>query len=377
MAENNQQGQEKTEEPTEKRLRDARRKGQLPRSRELVTVVMLLGGGLALILTGSYMANRFSQVARAAFSAPREMLLDESIMAGYLANSVSEGFLALIPFFSFILLAIILSSLALGGWVITGEPLLPKAERVSLIKGLKRMFSAKTLIELLKSVLKVVLIAGIMILAISYFYKEVLSLSRLPLKSAVSDSLTILSIAVLSLGGALVVVSLIDVPFQSWDHRQKLKMTRQEVKDEMKETEGNPEVKSRLRELQKELANQRMMDGVPDSDVIITNPTHFAVALKYDLDRAKAPFVVAKGTEQTALKICEIARAHNLPILQSPALTRAVYYSTKINQEVATELYVAVAQVLAYVHQLNEFKAGRSHYPEKPATPEIPEKFQR
>lgn len=377
MAEGRHQAQEKTEEPTEKRLRDARRKGQMPRSRELVTVAMLLGGGLALIASGPGIVAIFTRLGRSAFAAPATLLRDQSQMTSYLADRVVEAFLALMPFFAFTLLVIILSSLLPGGWVFTGEPLQPKLERISLLKGIKRMFSVRTLVELLKSILKVVLIGGIMVLAIYSFYQDVLFLSRQAIESAISDSLTILGITIISLGGGLLIISLIDVPFQLWDHRRKLRMTRQEVKDEQKETEGSPELKSRVREAQRELANRRMMEAVPDADVVITNPTHFAVAIKYDLNRAGAPFVVAKGTEQTALKICEIARAHNRPILQSPALTRAVFYSTRINQEVATELYLAVAQVLAYVHQLNEFKAGRSQYPDKPASLEIPEKFQR
>lgn len=371
-------GQERSEEPTEKRLRDAKRKGQVARSRELVTVALFLGGVGSLIISGFFLAQRIASVAYSSFAIRPEQLLDVNALPNHLGANVAHAFAGLIPFFSFTLLGIIVSSLILGGWLFSGEPLLPKLERISLIKGFGRMFSKKSLMELFKSTLKVVLISGTMMLAMSYFYLEVMAINRLPVSAAIVNSTRILGMAVLTLAAALFIISAIDVPFQVWDHKQKLKMTRQEVKDELKEQEGNPELKSRIRELQKEVANRRMMEGIPDADVIITNPTHYAVALKYDQKKAKAPFVIAKGVDQIALKICEIGRAHNKTVLQSPALTRAVYYSTKINQEVAQDLYLAIAQVLAYVHKLDAWKAGNlTDYPERPGEPDIPEYLQR
>ncbi|WP_062262655.1 flagellar biosynthesis protein FlhB [Endozoicomonas arenosclerae] len=367
-------GMERTEEPTQKRLQDARKKGQVARSKELVTVALFLAGVGGIILSGSFMAETLGDVARFGFSFTKERLVNVENLPGLMAHQVVYGFSSLIPFFSFTILSIVAASLVMGGWLFSGEPLMPKLEKLSLIKGLGRMFSKKSMIELLKSILKIVLVGGVMMISVSYFYREILALSLLPVQQAILHSLVILGQAIISLSIALVVISLIDIPFQIWDHKQQLKMTRQEVKDEMKETEGNPELKSRVKELQKEVANRRMLEAVPDSDIIITNPTHYAVALKYDTNKAKAPYVIARGVDHMALKICEIARAHNRTVLQSPALTRAIYHSTKLNQEVATDLYLAVAQLLAYVHRLNEYRAGRnSVYPEKPEEPDIPE----
>lgn len=371
-------GLERTEQPTEKRLQDARRKGQVARSKELVTVALFIAGVGSLMISGAFLMEQLGQIARASFSFRPDILQNMTDLPDLFGKRVAYGFSGLIPFFVFTVFSIFLASILMGGWLLSGEPILPKLERINLIKGIGRMFSKKSLVELLKSILKIVLVGGSMVLAMSYFYQDILSLNLLPVSSAIIHSLNILGQAIISLAFALFLISLIDVPFQIWDHKQQLKMTRQEVKDEMKETEGNPELKSRIKELQKEVLNRRMLEEIPDSDVIITNPTHYAVALKYDQSRASAPFVVAKGVDHMALKICEIARAHNRTVLQSPGLTRAIYFSTKLNQEVATDLYLAVAQILAYVHRLNEFRAGRSNsYPDRPSDPDIPEHLRK
>lgn len=378
MSENEDSGQERTEEPTEKRLKESQDKGETPRSRELVTVGLFLGSCVALLAFGDMLSQRFMAIFADSLSVDRASLFDTGAMSARLKDSIITISDALLLIFGMMMASIIASSLALGGWLISAKPLQPQLSRLSILKGLKRMFSIRSIVELVKSILKVVLVAGTLFLTLNNIMKDVLTLSMKPVTIAIKDSLSIATWSLISFSGALVIIAIIDVPFQIAQHNRKIKMTRQEVKDENKETEGRPEVKSRVRDLQQEVSNRRMMQDVPTADVIITNPTHFAVALKYEKDRSEAPFVVAKGVDDIAMRIIEAAQAHKRPVVQTPALTRAIYYTTKINQEVASDLYSAVAQILAYVFRLQEFQAGRGHPPASlPDDFDLPEHFQQ
>jgi len=226
------------------------------------------------------------------------------------------------------------------------------------------MFSTKALVELLKALGKFLVVLGVALLVLSAYQDDLLSIAKQPLDLAIMHSVEIVGWCALWMACGLIIIAAVDVPFQLWDNKQKLMMTKQEVKDEYKDSEGKPEVKSRIRQLQREAAQRRMMQAVPEADVVITNPTHFAVALKYDGDKGGAPRLVAKGGDFVALKIREIAQEHKVTVLESPALARAVYYSTELDQEIPAGLYLAVAQVLAYVYQLRQYRSGKGRRPD-------------
>ncbi len=370
-------GQEKTEEPTEKRLREAREKGDIPRSRELGSTALLLSAAAAALLFGETVATTMMRVMQENFTLDRQDIFDPSRMFLHLGEALYEGFFSLWGFFLLTLLAALLSPIALGGWNFSGQALLPKGSRLNPLSGIKRMFSLKSLVELGKGLAKFLLVGAFAIMVLWMDRPDLIALAREAVEPAVAHSLQILGWSFLVMSLALIIISLVDVPFQIYDYNKKMKMTLQEVKDEMKNTEGKPEVKGRIRQLQREISQRRMMKEVPEADVVITNPTHYAVALKYDQQGGGAPRVVAMGADFVALKIREIAEAHDVPILSAPALARALYHNSEIGDEIPAGLYKSVAQVLAYVFQL---KRARQHLDEKPVPPreedfEIPDEL--
>jgi len=277
-----------------------------------------------------------------------------------------------LPFLFLIILLIvsILGPISLGGWLMSAEAMQPKFSRMNPLAGLKRMFSAKALVELAKALAKFLVLLGVALAVLSAVQDDLMSIAYEPVEAAILHSAKLVGWSALWLSCGLILIAAVDVPFQLWDSKQKLKMTKQEVRDEYKDSEGKPEVKSRIRQLQREMAERRMMQAVPTADVVITNPTHFAVALKYDPDKGGAPLLLAKGGDFLALKIREIAQEHRVILLESPALARAVYYSTEVDQEIPAGLYLAVAQVLAYVYQLRQYQAGKGKRPG--ALPDLP-----
>lgn len=362
MAES-ESGADKSEEPTGKRLEESRKKGQIARSKELNTVAVTLTGTIALILFGAYMGNVLMDVMRGNFSLPRDVLMSEGSMALYLLASGKQALLAVQPFFIALLIASVAGPIALGGWLFSAEALQPKASRMNPLAGLKRMFSVQALVELLKALAKFLVILAVALVVLSVDQDDLLAIANESVEPAILHSLQVVGWSAFWLSCGLILIAAVDVPFQFWSHKQKLKMTKQEVRDEYKDTEGKPEVKGRIRQLQREMAERRMMQAVPQADVVITNPTHFAVALKYDPEKGSAPLLLAKGGDFLALKIREIAQEHRVMVLESPALARAVYYSTELDQEIPAGLYLAVAQVLAYVYQLRQYKAGKGKPP--------------
>ncbi len=363
MAES-ESGADKSEEPTEKRLRESREKGQLARSRELSTVAVTLGGIGGLLASGGGLAQTLMAMMQGTFELSRETLLDEGAMVRLLMGSGLMALEAIMPLLIALLIASIVGPVALGGWLFSAKAMAPKVSRMNPAAGLKRMFSTKALVELLKALGKFLVVLGVALLVLSAYQDDLLSIAKQPLDLAIMHSVEIVGWCALWMACGLIIIAAVDVPFQLWSNKQKLMMTKQEVKDEYKDSEGKPEVKSRIRQLQREAAQRRMMQAVPEADVVITNPTHFAVALKYDGDKGGAPRLVAKGGDFVALKIREIAQEHKVTVLESPALARAVYYSTELDQEIPAGLYLAVAQVLAYVYQLRQYRSGKGRRPD-------------
>ncbi len=327
----------------------------------LVTVT--LTGTVALISFGAYMGNTLIGVMRGNFSLSRDVLMNEGSMALHLLASGKAALVAVQPFFIALLIASVVGPIALGGWLFSAEALQPKASRMNPLAGLKRMFSVQALVELLKALAKFLVILAVALLVLSVDQDDLLSIANEPLEPAILHSLKVVGWSAFWLSCGLILIAAVDVPFQLWSHKQKLMMTKQEVRDEYKDTEGKTEVKGRIRQLQRERAERRMMQSVPQADVVITNPTHFAVALKYDPEKGGAQMLLAKGGDFLALKIREIAQEHQVMVLESPALARAVYYSTELDQEIPAGLYLAVAQVLAYVYQLRQYRAGKGKRP--------------
>lgn len=362
-----QQGQEKTEEPTPRKREKAQEEGQVARSRELSSMALIGMGGLGLMLIAPPLAERMVALTRHIFELathPEENLL---LALNLAAN---ELIWLLLPFLAALSFAGVMSSVALGGFVLSPKAMAFKASRMSPLKGFKRMFSAKSLMELVKSIAKFLLITSVAIFTLSLHLDDLMSIGSLDVEVAIRKGLSIVSLSLLLIGSALVVIAAIDIPFQIAQHKKQLRMTKQEVKDEMKDTEGKPEVRSRIRQVQQEIARRRMLEAVPDADVVITNPEHFSVAIKYDNGAMAAPIVVAKGADHMAFRIRELASAHNVPILVLPGLARAVYYVTEPGEEVPAGLYMAVAQVLAYVYQLEMYRRGQTA--KQPALGDVP-----
>ncbi|WP_027329209.1 flagellar biosynthesis protein FlhB [Marinimicrobium agarilyticum] len=376
MAEDNDSSQEKTEEPTARKQEKAREEGQIPRSRELTTTFILLAGTVGLFIFAPYMSGKLAGILQYNFSLDREVIFDTDSMVEHFAASLYHGTLSMMPVFILLFIASIAGPIGLGGWLFSGKSMAPKASRMNPGAGLKRMFSLKALMELAKALGKVILIMAVAIALLAIQQQDMMRLSDQETITAIKNAMWLTGVGAIALAAVTIAIAAIDVPFQIWDNAQKLKMSRQEVQDEMKDTEGKPEVKSRIRQLQREMAQRRMMSEVPKADVVITNPTHYSVALRYDPEAMATPVLLAKGGDQTALKIREIARAHNIDIMESPVLTRAIYYTTELDQEIPADLYMAVAQVLAYVFQLRNYRKGRGDRPQYPRNIPVPRNMQ-
>jgi flagellar biosynthetic protein FlhB len=361
--------QEKSEEPTARKLEKARDDGQIPRSKELSTSLVLIVGAMSLWGFGEVIFDGARNIITYNFMLEREQIFDEKQMIKHLAASALESMLSIAPVMIALVVAAIFGPLALGGWMFSGKSLMPKASRISPIAGLKRMFGMKALVELLKSWAKVLTIAFCTVGLFYWLKDDLLYINREPTEPAIIHAVQLVMIGALVLAVSTLLVSIIDVPFQIYDFTKKMKMSLQEVKDEHKDTEGKPEVKQRVRRLQYEMSQRRMMDDVPDADVVITNPTHYSVALKYSSDSMGAPILVAKGFDEMAFKIREIAKHHKVPVIESPSLARSIYTYTSIGKEIPEGLYIAIAQVLAYVYQLDQYFKGLGPKPKQPIFP--------
>ncbi|EJM60772.1 MULTISPECIES: flagellar biosynthesis protein FlhB [Pseudomonas] len=363
MAES-ESGQDKTEDPTEKRKQDSREKGEIARSKELNTLAIMLVGASALLIFGGAMAQDMMELMRINFSLPREVILDQRSMATYLMRSGQIALWSIQPVMITLVLAAIIGPISLGGWLFAASSMAPKFSRLNPGPGLKRMFSTKSLVELLKALAKFIIILFVALAVLSSDIDDLLRIAHEPLDMAIIHSLQVVGWSTLWMACGLILIAVVDVPVQLWESHKKLLMTKQEVRDEHKDQDGRPEVKQRIRQLQREMSQRRMMAAIPEADVVITNPTHYAVALKYDPEKGNAPVLLAKGSDFLALKIREIAVANEILLLESPALARSIYYSTELEQEIPGGLYLAVAQVLAYVYQIRQYRAGKGKRPD-------------
>jgi flagellar biosynthetic protein FlhB len=365
MAEETRQ-EERTEQATAKRLDEARRKGQIPRSRELSMAAVLMTGALVLYSNGAQLGVSLREMMIRSLRFDAAAADNPAYMTEALAGATLGALGAFTPVFVALVVAAFLGTIAVGGWIFTPAPLAFRMDRLDPVAGLGRIFSLNGLVEVLKALAKAgfIVIAAVALLFGSM--DRLLGLSDQPLVQAIGDamSLTLLALGICS--GALLLIAAADAPYQLWSYARQMRMTRKEVEDELKESEGNPEVRSRVRQLQQETARRRMLEAVPRADVVVTNPTHFAVALRYDEARMRAPIVLAKGADEVAARIRSVATEHKVTLFESPLLARALYWTTDLNQEIPSQLYLAVAQVLTYVYRLKDVRTHGGAWPERP-----------
>ena len=362
--------EEKTEEPTAKKLEKAKEDGQVARSQELSVAAMMIGVACFLYLFGGYMILQLSEVFEAGFTFDRKDVFSDNLLPTTFGSHAMDSIMVVVPIFVLAVLIAIGAAGMLGGYIFSLKSIAPKASKINPMAGLKRMFGTKALIDLSKALAKFSLVGITLYLVVSESFDTLVSLGFMSLGPAMAEAGNLIAGGTVLVTLTLIVAAGIDVPYQIYEINQKMKMTKQEVKDEFKDTEGRPEVKAQIRRRQREMAMGAMMESVADADVIIVNPEHFAVALSYDPSSNGAPVVVAKGADFMAQGIRERAAEHGVPLFSSPTLARALYFTTDINQSVPESLYYAVAQVIAYVFSLNSLGPG-STVAEKPR-PEVP-----
>ena len=358
--------QERTEQPTGKRLDEARKEGRVPRSADLSTAAVLLISGAGLRMFGASMGAALSQLMHSGLELSGAQLRDPSVALATAADELLHALIACAPLFALTVVAALAAPLALGGWNFSFEALTLNFTRLDPIAGFGRLFSLRGAVELTKAFAKFLLVAGTAFLVLRGQAPRMLALGNEPLASALADAVRLVADALLIMSATLGLIAALDVPWQLWRHHKELRMTREEIREEFKESEGSPENKSRVRRAQRDLIRRRMMHEVPKADVVVTNPTHFAVALRYDEGRMRAPRVVAKGADLIAARIREIATEHAVPVFAAPPLARALYHNVEIGGEIPTTLYVAVAQVLTYIYRLKAARAAGQLPPEPP-----------
>ena len=368
--------QQKTEQPTQKRLQEARQKGQVPRSKELNTLLSLVAAAVGLIFLGAGLLHELGHLMKTALGFNPQTLNSVDTMYAAVAHSIQLGVAALLPIFALFIASAFIGPAVMGGLNFSTESLSPKFDKLDPLKGVQRMFGLSSLVELVKAICKFLLVGAAAVTIIYYSLTDLIALGLQSFVSAAAHVGELLMWSFIGFSAVLILVALIDVPYQLWQYKDQLMMTRQEVKDELKDSEGRPEVKGQLKRLQRQMADQRMMDAVPKADVIITNPTHYAVALSYNQDGWGAPRVVAKGQDFVAQRIREVATEHEVPLFEAPPLARALYFMVKVGQEIPNDLYRAVAQVLAYIYQLKNLAPTAQTKPVRPRYFDVPQKFQ-
>ena len=361
MSEND--SQERTLAPTDKRKREAREKGQIPRSRDLSKTLLLVVAAILLWLSGGSIISVLSMMMKQGFLIQHDNIVNFSTNVDKWQMLFVKLLMSLMPFFIGLFLCALLAPLLTGGWVFSTQLIGFKGSRLNPLSGITKMFSLMSVVELIKAIIKIALLLGGGVILLYTKFNTILSLNRMPREVAFTQSAYLFAYAFIILTAILIVLIFIDVPFQIWQSAKKLKMTSQEAKQESRESEGSPEMKGRIRFLQQKLAKQRMMIDVPTADVVVTNPTHYAVALRYEQEHAIAPKVVAKGGGVVAEQIRKLAKENKVAILSAPPLARALYFSTDVGREIPGSLYVAVAKVLAYVYQLKHFNVLSGNMP--------------
>lgn len=363
---------ERTEPASSRRLEQAREDGRVPQSRELSAFLVLLAGVSTLWMMGGWFAQRAQLLLRNGLQFGHEQAFDPYALVNAFLSVATEALILLSPLFLVAMLAALAGSLMLGGVVFSAKALAPDFKRINPLSGLKRILSVQGIVELVKSVLKAMLVGGVVYWVVIHQQDALFALLSQPLERGVISFGDILIFAMLALVSGVALVSLIDVPFQLWQYHSKLRMTKEEVRQEHKEQEGDPQLKGRIRSQQREMARRRMMADIPKADVVVTNPTHYAVALKYDSAQMGAPQVLAKGINLVAQNIREQAAAHQVPLLEAPPLARALYRHCDIGDQIPAALYTAVAEVMAYVYQLQQYFAGDALPPQAPQGLPVP-----
>jgi flagellar biosynthetic protein FlhB len=362
---------EKSEEPTGRRLSKAREDGQVARSIDLTTAAVLMTATLFFSVLGEWFFHQMGKLFVNQFQFDRKIMDKAELLPALFGQSLLDGMLVAFPVMVTLLVIALLVGGLPGGFIYSPQLILPKFSKLNPLSGLARMFGTRALIELAKSVGKFLLIGVILLFTVMNNLDALLVINRLTVEEATRQAGSMILDACFWMSLGLVLIAVIDVPIQRHQVHQRLKMTKQEVRDEMKDSEGRPEVKAQIRRRQREMATQKMMGQVKDADVVITNPQHFAVALAYDPTSDGAPTLIAKGTDEVARRIREIAREEGVELFESPQLARALFFTTKLDETIPEALYHAVAQVIAYVFSLNDAFAGQQRY-EKPK-PDIPE----
>jgi flagellar biosynthetic protein FlhB len=355
--------EDRTEQPSEKRLREARERGDVPRSRELANVAVLGCAVIALKATSGHIGAASRDWLRGALTFDRALIDAPDRFIPHAASLFGALVLPMLPLVLAALAACVIAPMVMGGLRFAGESLQPDFKRLNPMAGLARMYGRESLAEVLRSLLRVLLIGGIGTWVVHRAFSTLLAMPQASLEVAVAEGVDLAVTALLAMVGALGALAAIDVPWQHFQYRSKLKMTKQELRDEAKESEGNPEVKARVRQVAREMSRRRMMDAVPGADVVVMNPTHYAVALKYAAGRMRAPTVVAKGVDEMALAIRAVAEKNRVAVIEAPPLARALYRQAQVDQEIPVKLYAAVAQVLSYVYQLKAWVPGRGPMP--------------
>lgn len=368
MAENDDQ--ERTEQPSEKRLREAREKGDIPRSRDLSGSVVVLAGVATLISGGQHSLEHVRRIYGLGLNYSRDALFSDELSTRILALAMHEAFALFAPVAVATMLAALAAPILLGGLSFSTQALEPKFDRLDPISGLGRIFAMRGLVELAKSLVKLLLIGSVLVMVMKNWQVDLMATGRGEVDAGMVMSFGLLGHAALIFGSILALIGGADALYQKFDHNKRLRMSRQELKDESKESDGNPELKGRIRQMQFQMARKRMMQELPKADVVITNPTHFAVALRYDDGRMGAPRVIAKGVDELAQQIRVVANSHRIPMVEAPPLARALYATTQLDREIPASLYIAVAQVLAYVFQLKQAAVRGDEPPPKPK-PEV------
>jgi flagellar biosynthetic protein FlhB len=355
MADDNDQ---RTEDPTARRLRRARDEGQFARSNEATGAAVVLGAMAMMAYMGDLWFNQIAKYFASGFSFDRKILDTPMLLPAVFGSQLVNGLLMILPLMMLAAALAIMASGVTGGYHFSLAALAPKLEKLSLLAGIKRMVGAQAAVELLKSILKFGLVALVLYLVLDRNFTALISVGNMELGPAMALSGSLISDSMLWLAGSLLLIALIDVPYQRYSYMKRMRMTKQEIKDEHKDMEGRPEVKQQIRRRQREVATQRMMQKVKDADVIITNPEHFAIALSYDPTSDGAPILLAKGVDFTASRIREEAKIHGIEVFAAPELARALYFTTELDHPIPEALYHAVAQVIAYVFSLARVQPG-------------------
>ncbi len=370
-------GAERTEEATPRRQEEARKRGQVMRSRDLNMSLSLIAGMVSLLWMATTLAHWEIELAHANLQLSAAELARPDLLAQHLRAALWLLLKMLIVPLSVMLLATLVGGIAFGGWVFSTEALMPQWSRIDPLAGLQRMFSPRALLELLKALLKFILVAACCLAILRWHRDEIMGLARETAPMVWSHVAHIILWSALTMSVSLLLVAAIDAPAQWFSFMRELKMTRQELRDEFKESEGRPEVKMRLRQMQRKMAESRMMAKVAQADVVITNPTHYAVALRYQPGRDGAPILLAKGVDHMALQIRKVADENAVIRVEAPPLARAIYFSTDLDREIPAALYMAVAQVLAWLHGLRRYRAGQGRHPGAVPELDIPQDLRR